>query len=84
MVLGGSGGVVDGAELLAEGLLDTLLELVARQRQERRDPLRGHVVVFHELLHGPFRQAEARDSGSHVLQADELRHVRGRQPQWAV
>jgi hypothetical protein len=55
-------GVIDGAEVLAEGFLDALLELVARQRQERRDVLGVHVVVFHELLPGPFRQAEAQEA----------------------
>ena len=73
------GGVVDGAELFAQGLLDALLELMARQRQQRRDPLRVHVVVFHELLPGPFRQAKAQEPLA-LLQAHELRHVRGRQP----
>ena len=77
------GGVVDGAEALAEGLLDALLELVARQRQQGRDPLGGHVVVFHEVLPGPFRQAESQESLA-LLQAHELRYVRGRQPHRTV
>jgi hypothetical protein len=79
VVLRGSVGVLDRAEVAAQGLLDASLELVARQRQQRRDPLRGHVVVLHELLPGPFRQAEAQKALA-LLQAHELRHVRGRQP----
>ena len=57
--------------------------VVARQRQQRRDPLRDHVVLFHELLPGPFRQAEAEEALA-LLQAHELRYVRGRQPHRTV
>ena len=76
-------GVVDGAEALGEVGLDAFLEGVARQRQQGRDPLRDHVVLLHELLPGPFRQPEAKESFA-LLQADELRYVRGRQPLWVV
>ena len=46
---------------------------------KRRDPLWDHVVVFHELLPGTFRQPEAKVALA-LLQAHELRYVRGRKP----
>ena len=70
-------------EPLGEVCLDAFLEVVARQRQKRRDPLGDHVVVFHEVLPGPFRQAEPEVAFA-LLQAHELRYVRGRQPHRAV
>ena len=76
-------GVVDGGEPLGEVGLDAFLEGVARQGQQRRDPLGDHVVVFHEVLPGTFRQPEAKVAFA-LLQAHELRYVRGREPHRAV
>jgi hypothetical protein len=71
VVEGVLGGVLDGAEALAEVRLDALLEGAAGQGQERGDPLRDHAVLLHELLPGPFRQSEAQVALA-LLQADEL------------
>ena len=76
-------GVVDGGESLGEVCLDAFLEVVARQGQQGRDPLRDHVVVFHELLPGTFRQPEAKVPFA-LLEAHELRYVRGREPHRTV
>ena len=54
VVEGVLGGVLDGAEAMAEGGLDTFLEGAARQREKRGNPLRDHTVLLHEVQPSPF------------------------------
>ena len=77
---GGAVGVLDRAVAPGDLLPDGLLELPPRQRQQRRDPLWGYVVLPHE---GPARtlgQAEAEVAFA-LFEPHELRHIGGRDTQ---
>ena len=76
-------GVVDGRDALGEIGLDAFLEGVARQREQRCDPLGDHIVLPHEVLPGSLRESESEEAFA-LLQPHELRDVRRRQPPWMI